>query len=283
MKKKEYNELKILNDKLNEEIEELNEEKEELNEEIKELDKKLDEYSNELDKLYNSNPQKMTKTIEEINEEKKGLEQKNKDIEIKKNTINNELTHAVNIFKVKYPEKLKIYEKVKNLEFKEEDYIFDKEGFDKEGFDKKGFDKEGFDKSGINKYTNSKSNFNDFDKGFNEYGFDKEGFNKDTKNKYDPNGFDKYGKHKDTNTFLDKEKNIRKDVLKNIKWLEDRDKLLELYHKITENGETIVNIENDTISSDVIKDFLEDILSGYIKYKVLEHYEEDINDIKNIK
>ena len=61
-KKKEYNELKILNDKLNEKIEKIK--------------KELDRYSNELDKLYNSNPQKMTKTIEEINEEKKGLEQK---------------------------------------------------------------------------------------------------------------------------------------------------------------------------------------------------------------
>ena len=52
---------------------------------------------------------------------------------------------------------------------------------------------------------------------------------------------------------------------------------LELYDKIFENGEIIINTENDTISPDVIKDFLEDILSGYIKYKDLEHYEEDIN------
>ena len=32
----------------------------------------------------------------------------------------------------------------------------------------------------------------------------------------------------------------------------------------------------------MIKDFLEDILSGYIKYKVLEHYEEDISMILKI-
>ena len=94
------------------------------------------------------------------------------------------------------------------------------------------------------------------------------------------NGFDKYGKHKDTNTFLDKEKNIRKDILRNIKWLEDRDTFLELYDKIIENGEIIVNIENDTISSDMLKDFLEDILSGNIKYKDLKYYEEDINNIE---
>ena len=42
----------------------------------------------------------------------------------------------------------------------------------------------------------------------------------------------------------------------------------------------ILNTENDTISSDVIKDFLEDILSGNIKYNDLEHYEEDINDME---
>ena len=81
--------------------------------------------------------------------------------------------------------------------------------------------------------------------------------NKDTKNKYDLNGFDKYGKHKDTNTFLDKEKSIRKDILGNIKWLEDKDKFLELYNKINKNEEIIVNTENNTISLDILKDFLE--------------------------
>ena len=30
----------------------------------------------------------------------------------------------------------------------------------------------------------------------------------------------------------------------------------------------------------MLKDFLEDILSGDIKYKDLEHYEKDINDMK---
>ena len=87
-----------------------------------------------------------------------------------------------------------------------------------------------------------------FDKyGFDKYGFDKNYLHKDTKNKHDINGFDKYGKHKDTNTFLDKEKNIRKDILRNIKWLEDRNKFLELYDNIIKNGEIIVNTENDTI------------------------------------
>ena len=46
------------------------------------------------------------------------------------------------------------------------------------------------------------------------------------------------------------------------------------------NGEIIVNIKNDTISSDMLKDFLEDILSGDIKYNDLKHYAEDINNIE---
>ena len=154
--------------------------------------------------------------------------------------------------KKKYPEKLKIFEEVKNTEFKEEPEEPEEE-YNINGFDKYSFDK---------------------------YGFHKYGLHKDTKNKYDLNGFDKYGKHKDTNTFLDKEKNIRKDILRNIKWSEDRDKFLKLYDKIIKNGEVIVNIENDTTSSDILKDFLENILSENIKYKDLEHYEEDVNDMK---
>ena len=131
--------------------------------------------------------------------------------------------------KKKYPEKLKIFEEVKNTEFKKEP--------------EEEYDINGFDKYGKHKYTNTKHNFAGFDKeGFNKYGFDKYGLNKDTKNKYDLNGFDKYGKHKDTNTFLDKEKNIRKDILRNIKWLEDRHKFLELCDKIIKNGEIIEKI-----------------------------------------
>ena len=104
-KKKEYNELRILNDELNEKIEELKEE-------IEELKNELQQHSDELDKLYSSRPQKMIKTFEEINNEKKRariknncirkrkkeLEQNIKDIEIKKNTVSNEHAHAVNIF-----------------------------------------------------------------------------------------------------------------------------------------------------------------------------------------
>ena len=56
-----------------------------------------------------------------LENEKKELEQKIIDIESKKNTINNEFSHAVHIMKKKYLEKLKIFEEVKNREFKEEE------------------------------------------------------------------------------------------------------------------------------------------------------------------
>ena len=264
-KKKEYNGLKILNDELNEEIQELN--------------KELQQYSNELDKLYSLDNTKSQKTIEELKQkidilekEKKELEQKIHNVELIKNSINNELAHAVHIMKKKYPEKLKIFEESRKSEFKKET---------EEPEEPEKYDINTFDKYGKHKHTNTKYDFSGFDKyGFDKCGFGRHDLHKDTKNKYDPNGFDKYGKHKDTNTFLDKEKNMRKDILRNIKWLEDRDKFLELYDKIIKNGEIIVNIENNPISSDIPKDFLEDILSGNIKYKDLEHYAEDINDIE---
>ena len=217
----------------------------ELNEEIEELKKELEGYSNELDKLYsldNTRSQKMIKTIEE-------LEQKIDIVEKSKNSINNELIHAINIIRKKYPEKLEIFEESKESEFKEpeEPEKYDINGFDKYGihrfthtkYDHKGFDKEGFDEEGFDEEGFNKEGFNK--KGFNKEGFNKEGLHKYTKNKYDPNGFDKYGKHKDTNTFLNKEKYIRKDILKNINWLNDEDEFLNLYDKIIKNGEFNIN------------------------------------------
>ena len=98
-----------------------------------------------------------------------------------------------------------------------------------------------FDEGGLHKDAGTKYNFEGFDKeGFDKEGFDKEGLHKDTKNKKDPNGFDKEGIHKDTNTFLNKE-NIRKDILENINWLNDKDEFLKLYDKILRNGEFKVN------------------------------------------
>ena len=103
----------------------------------------------------------------------------------------------------------------------------------------------------------------------------------DTKNKYDTNGFDKYGKHKDTNTFLNKEKYIRKDILKNINWLNDKDEFLKLYEKIIKNGEFSINTKkNDYVSSNLFKEFLENILSGEISYNNVKKYEEEIDNIE---
>ena len=125
----------------------------------------------------------------------------------------------------KNPGKLKIYEKVKNRVFKEEPEEAEEPEKPKEP---EKYDINGFDKYGKHKYTNTKYDINGFDEyGFDKYGFDKYGLHKDTKNKYDINGFDKYGKNKDANAFLDKEKHIRKDILRNIKWLEDKDNFLE--------------------------------------------------------
>ena len=161
--------------------------------------------------------------------------------------------------KKKYPEKLKIFEEVKNTEFKEEEPEEPKKYYNY------------FDENDINKFTNTKYDPKGFDKeGINKEGFDKEGLHKDTKNKYDPNGFDIYGKHKDTNTFLNKEKNIRKDILENINWLNDKDGFLKLYEKIIKNEEFKVNTEkNNYISSNLFKDFLEDILRGNMKKKMM--------------
>ena len=100
-------------------------------------------------------------------------------------------------------------------------------------------------------------------------GFDMKGLHKDTENKYDPNGFNMKGLHKDTKTFLNKEKNIRKDILKNINWFNDKAEFLKLYRKIIKNGEFKVYTNKDYISSNLFKEFLEDILSGNTKYNEL--------------
>ena len=294
-RKADYNKLKILND--------------EVNEEIQELKKELQEYSNEIDKLYssdNTSSQKTMKMIEEINKEKKELKEKinvlkeeKKELETKMNNADNELSHAVNLLK-KTPEKLKIYEKVKNTEFKlgseeeseeePEEYhnIFDENGINKYTHTK--YDFSGFDKYGKHKDTKDKYDTNGFNiKGLHMYtkdkydtnGFNIKGLHKDTKDKYGTNGFNIKGLHKDINTFLNKEKNIRKDLLKNINSLKDGDEFLKLYNEIIKNGEFIVDTKkNEHISSGLLKKFLEKILSGDIKYNEVEDYIESISDIE---
>ena len=120
----------------------------------------------------------------------------------------------------------------------------------------------------------------DTDTKYDPNGFDIKGLHKDTNTKYDPNGFDIKGLHKDTNTFLNKENNIRKDILKNIVWLNDKDEFLKLYYKIIKNGEFRVHTNNDYISSDLFKEFLEDIFSGNIKDDEIKNYEKEINNIE---
>ena len=132
-----------------------------------------------------------------------------------------------------------------------------------------------FDESGIHKYTHTKYDFNVFDR---------EGLHKETKDKYNPNGFNINGLHKDTGTFLDKENYIRKDILKNINWLKDKDEFLKLYDEIIKNGECSINTKNGSISSNTFKFFLEDILSGNIRDNEVEDYIEGLNNIeKKIK
>ena len=79
---------------------------------------------------------------------------------------------------------------------------------------------------------------------------------------------------------MNKEKNIRKDISKNINWLKDRDEFLKLYDEIIKNGKFSVNTKNESISSKTFKFFLEDILSGNIKDNEVEDYTEDINNIE---
>ena len=151
---------------------------------------------------------------------------------------------------------------------------YDFGGFDKYGIHKgtkDTYDTNGFDKYGKHKDTKDKYDTN---------GFDKNDEHKDTKDTYDTSGFNIKGLHKDTNTFFNKEKNIRKDLLKNINSLKDRDEFLKLYDEIIKNGEISVDTKNESITSGTFKRFLEKILSGNIKYNEVEDYIESINDKK---
>ena len=64
--------------------------------------------------------------------------------------------------------------------------------------------------------------------------------------------------------------------------LKDGDEFLKLYDEIIKNGEFIVDTKNESITSDTFKKFLENILSGNIKYNEIEDYTESINDIEKI-
>ena len=73
------------------------------------------------------------------------------------------------------------------------------------------------------------------------------------------------GIHKDTKMFFNKEKFIRKDLLNNLNWLENKDEFLKLYDKIIKEKEFTETVNKKVISSKIFKNLIEDILSGKIK------------------
>ena len=133
------------------------------------------------------------------------------------------------------------------------------------------YDPNGFNIKGIHRDTN-----NEYD----PHGFDIYQIHKDTDYMHDPNGFNIKGIHRDTGIFLNKENDIRKKISKNINWLNDKDKFLKLYDEIIKNGEFSVNTKNKSISSNIFKKCLEDILSGDIKDNEAKDYIKGINDIE---
>ena len=162
---------------------------------------------------------------------------------------------------------------------KYDSYGFDLNGEHKDTKDK--YDPYGFDIYYTQKDTDDIHDLN---------GFNINGKHKYTKNKYDPNGFDINGKHKDTGTFLDKKVDIRKDISKNINWLKDKDEFLKLYNEIIKNGEFSKKTGKKSISSEIIKVFVEDILNGKINDNKIEKYikkinniEKDLNESKKVK
>ena len=64
--------------------------------------------------------------------------------------------------------------------------------------------------------------------------------------------------------------------------LKDGDEFLKLCDEIIKNGEFNVDTKNESIASGTFKKFLENILSGNIKYNKLEDYMESIDDIEKI-
>ena len=169
---------------------------------------------------------------------------------------------------------------------------YDSFGFNINGkhkYTKDKYDPNGFDINGKHKDTNNEYDPNGFDiyythkdtdDVYNLNGFDINGSHKDMKSKYDLNGFDIKGIHRDTNTFLNKENDIRKDMSKNINWLKDKNEFLKLYDEIIKNGEFSETINKKVISSNIFKNFLENILSGNIKDNEAEYYIRGIDDIE---
>ena len=74
-------------------------------------------------------------------------------------------------------------------------------------------------------------------------------------------------------------------------WLENRNEFLKLYDEIIKNGEFTGTANKNVISSKIFKDFVEDILIGYIigynnkeKYKKrLSNVEKDLSKAKKVE
>ena len=70
---------------------------------------------------------------------------------------------------------------------------------------------------------------------------------------------------------------------KNIDWLKNRYEFLELYNKIIENGEFTVTANKKVISSEIFKDFVEDILNRKINNNnTKEKYKKRFDDVGKI-
>ena len=70
--------------------------------------------------------------------------------------------------------------------------------------------------------------------------------------------------------------------MKNINWLKDKDEFLKLYNEIIKNREFSVETKNEYNTSDMYKEFLENILSGDIKDNKVKKYAILIDDIERI-
>ena len=90
------------------------------------------------------------------------------------------------------------------------------------------------------------------------------------------------GIHKDTKTFFNKEKFIRKDLFDDLNCLENKDEFLNLYDKIIKDKEFTGTVNKKVISSKIFKDFIEDILSVEINNNnKKEIYIKRLNDVEN--
>ena len=242
--------------------------------EVKYINEKLKEAEKNYKNINNTNIRKTNQLKKLMNERKEfrlstDAEKLNNEIKRFKREMKNimSLSDIQDIFEEHYkPDKNKShYSK-----------SFGKDGIHKDTgtkYDLSGFDKDGFDKN---------VKHEDTDEIYNPNGFDINGINKDTGKKYDPNGFDINGINKDTGTFLNKKNLFKDNINYNIYWLKNKYKFLKLFKEIIKKGEFTETANKKVISSNIFKDFVEDILSRKIKkYNKNEIYKERLDDVEN--